>query len=129
MAIGGAAVLGSLADIAVTTAVYDVMREIEARFLTSIALSVLGSGLLVGLCQWLVLRRHVARAGWWVPASGLSLIVGWFMGGFVASIVVGSLNDLATWKLVSWLLSAIIYGAATGLALTRLLRSRTPTAC
>lgn len=33
-------------------------------------------GIVGGTMQWLVLRKHVARAGWWVLASIVGLIVG-----------------------------------------------------
>jgi hypothetical protein len=33
--------------------------------------------LLTGVGQWLVLRRHVSRAGWWVFASAVGGAVGW----------------------------------------------------
>jgi len=37
-------------------------------------------GSMVGLMQWLYLREHVSRAGWWVLAStaGLAVVVGGF---------------------------------------------------
>ena len=47
---------------------------------------VLGVGLfgtVAGVLQWLVLRRHVARAGWWVLAS----TVGWIVGGPTTALV------------------------------------------
>jgi hypothetical protein len=34
-------------------------------------------GLLTGIGQWLVLRRHMSGAGWWVPAS----VIGWALVG------------------------------------------------
>ncbi len=62
-------------------------------------------GAAVGVMQWLVLRRAVSGAGWWVPAS----IVGWAMGqaahGAIGLPAVGAVS-----------------GAITGIALVRLLR-------
>ena len=128
VATGVAAVFGELINIFVTGAVYDVTGEIDAAFLTSIALSVLASGLLVGTGQWLILRRLVERAGWWIPVSGLGLIAGWLLGAFVGSIVVeyvlDSPNDLKAFELVAELVGAIIYAAITGYTLVRLLQSR-----
>ncbi len=37
-------------------------------------------GTSVGIAQWLVLRRRVARAGWWVLASSVGLAVGMVVG-------------------------------------------------
>jgi hypothetical protein len=34
-------------------------------------------GASLGLAQWLILRRHVVEAGWWVLASALAWAVGW----------------------------------------------------
>ncbi|MEO8252723.1 MAG: hypothetical protein ABI578_09655 [Chloroflexota bacterium] len=34
-------------------------------------------GTAAGVAQWLILRRHVARAGWWVPANIVAWTVGW----------------------------------------------------
>jgi hypothetical protein len=34
-------------------------------------------GIALGLAQWLVLRRHVAAAGWWIAASAIAWAVGW----------------------------------------------------
>jgi hypothetical protein len=43
-----------------------------------------GVGAGVGICQWLVLRRRVSRAGWWVLASILGLAVAAFVSTAVA---------------------------------------------
>jgi hypothetical protein len=38
-------------------------------------------GLAIGIGQWLVLRRSVARAGWWIGANLLAgLVIGWIGG-------------------------------------------------
>ena len=37
------------------------------------------AGLVLGTSQWLVLRRQVQRAGWWIPAT----IVAWALGGLL----------------------------------------------
>ena len=34
-------------------------------------------GVVVGLAQWVVLRRSLSSAGWWVPATSLAWVVGW----------------------------------------------------
>ena len=62
-----------------------------------------------GALQWLVLRRQVARAGWWVLAS----TVGWVVGGLVSGI-----TDAA----VGWAVLGAVYGAITGAVLVWLLR-------
>ncbi len=64
-------------------------------------------GTVLGALQWLVLRRQVARAGWWVLAS----TVGWVVGGPVGGIV-------------GWAALGAVYGAVTGPVLVWLLRQR-----
>ena len=61
-------------------------------------------GTVVGVLQWLVLRRQVPRAGWWVLAS----TVGW-----VVAIPVGDIAGPPGWA---------VYGAFTGTTLIWLLR-------
>ncbi len=69
----------------------------------------------IGVGQWLVLRRHFQPASWWVLASaaggavkgGVELIIGTVVGG-VTGALVGSLG----------------YGAVTGVALVWLLKPR-----
>lgn len=80
------------------------------RFDTDLALVVgAGSyGTLAGVLQWPILRRHVARAGWWVLAS----TVGW-----IAAIPLGGLGGPPGWA---------VYGAVTGTVLVWLLRYNAP---
>jgi hypothetical protein len=84
--------------------------------------AMLGPG--VGLMQWLVLRRQVSRAGWWVLAStvgcGLGMAV---MGAF--EVVVGSIG---TGFLLGLLFGGAVLGAVTGGALVWLLRQPVPEA-
>jgi hypothetical protein len=46
-------------------------------------------GTLPGLCQWVVLRQWVARAGWWLPGSALA----WAAGIAVTGRLVTALPD------------------------------------
>lgn len=43
-----------------------------------LVVAVAGMGLLLGVLQWLVLRRSVRRAGWWLLASPVACTVGFF---------------------------------------------------
>lgn len=41
-------------------------------------------GLATGICQWLLLRAHYQRAGWWLPVATLAMAIGatgWVFGG------------------------------------------------
>ena len=74
--------------------------------------AVAAGGTVLGVLQWLVLRRQVARAGWWVLASS----VGWVMGGLASGIT----NTTAGWAVLG-----IVYGAITGIVLVWLLAAGT----
>jgi hypothetical protein len=60
--------------------------------------AVLGAS--IGIAQWVVLQRHVSRAGWWILASTLSLAVGMAVGGIGA----GALYGPITGGVMVWLL-------------------------
>ena len=113
------------------TALVDLNSPVlEGVSLVLFMLTELGVGLLVGTCQWLVLRRLVGRAGWWIPVSGLSLILGWYVAGSVTATMLGTSQDPNENQtlLVSMSVHGIIYGAVTGYLLVRLRRSRSPDA-
>ena len=71
--------------------------------------TVVGAGLGVG--QWLVLRRHTQRAGWWVIASPIGRVVGGEVARACSSQIPGLCDG------VSW----ASYAAVTGMALVWLL--------
>ena len=88
------------------------------------------AGLLIGIAQWLVLRRKVPRAGWWIAAS----VLGYVAGGAAALAAGAGLNAAVgllgptTANVVGHtapnLLGGVFYGALTGFWLARLLRTR-----
>jgi hypothetical protein len=67
---------------------------------TVISGAVLGTAM--GLAQWLVLRRWVHDAGWWVFAS----VVAWTVAltGLLGSTIVGAIVGALTGFLLDWLL-------------------------
>lgn len=77
--------------------------------------------LMTGFLQYLLLRRYLPRAGWWIVATAL----GWPLG--IAVVYLGYaiwpvvLNANSTW-------SAMLIGAVTGLAQWLVLRRRVPRA-
>lgn len=62
------------------------------------------AGAVIGAAQWLVLRRRIANASWWIPATSLGFALGLGIGTAVVDAGTG-VGDLA------------ISGAITGLAI------------
>jgi hypothetical protein len=72
-------------------------------------------GAALGASQWLILRRHLRRAGWWVPFNGVGFVAGWlvaaatpvdgvpahFVGGGTAGLVLAAITGAA----LVWLLA------------------------
>jgi hypothetical protein len=67
--------------------------------------------ILIGVIQWLLLRRHISRAGWWIFAN----LIGWNAASLLAGAgaMVGVLDSIPM---------GISVGAVTGLALAWLLQ-------
>jgi hypothetical protein len=84
-------------------------------------------GLILGLCQWQVLRQHVPHASWWIGVSALS----WAAGGGVYVSVYSMMSDAAanglpadqqnTAMLAGWITGGLAVGALTGIVLKLLL--------
>jgi hypothetical protein len=85
--------------------------------------SVATGALFLGLLQWLLLRRHLRAAIWWLPATllawGLGLPAGWILVilGFILEPTLSLPGGLLT-----GLLTGLIGGAISGVALIWLLR-------
>ena len=81
-----------------------------------------------GVLQWLVLRRHLARASWWIVAS----VVGWgggsIAGGLLQVLLVayGEFESASAYIAIIGMTAggAAVYGAITGAALVWLLGQR-----
>ena len=82
-------------------------------------------GVLSAITPWLVLRRQIARAGWWLPAHLLGSLVGGALG-IVSFHVVGLIGF---YELV-WAAAGAMFGAGlgaiTGITLVWLLRQPVP---
>ena len=106
----GLAVGGAVGG-AVGFAVY----EEPAGVAVVVGVAVVGAvfGASVGIAQWLVLRRQVSRAGWWVLASTVGLAVG---GVVVEAVLVGGA------LLVGETLVFAVFGASVGIAQWLVLR-------
>jgi hypothetical protein len=80
-------------------------------------------GLVVGTCQWLVLRRELDRAGWWILASTPMLIMGQ-LSSFQAGLTVRGIGvGLAQWFVLrlqvpraGWWILVCVLGWTIGMA-------------
>lgn len=89
----------------------------------------------LGTTQWLVLRRHIPRAGWWVLAT-LGFTVCFYSALAFAAMVVSAVafysgapesSVLLTWFLVAVVVvGGALYGGITGNLLVHLLRQPNP---
>ena len=88
-------------------------------------------GAAIGILQWLVLRRQVSGAGWWVLASTMGWAVGSGLGLLVFRTVALAVSSDAAF-IVALSVGAAVDGAAmgaiTGFALVKLLRQPAPEA-
>jgi len=83
-----------------------VFREFEtALFFWNGAFVFAAIGGIMGLCQWLFLRRRIPRAGWWVLAS----ILGW--GLAVLGSLTGVRNGSVLAQLLTFSLSPAIFAS------------------
>jgi hypothetical protein len=86
----------------------------------------LALGSILGGSQWLALRRHVPKAGWWIPANALAWMLGMVMVFLGTSFIPA---EGITWPVALLLLLFVVtagalVGAVHGLALIWLLRLR-----
>lgn len=68
-------------------------------------------GFLIGLPQWLLLRRKFTRASLWIPGTAIALGL-----GFGLVLVTDFVHQ---YEVVSYILIVLLYAAITGLILTR----------
>ena len=112
-----ASTVGMAVGIAVLeAAVFRVLGAVGGAVDGVVAGAVVGTS--VGIAQWLVLRRQVSRAGWWVLASivgfavGFGVGVGWVMASAVAETVTVGLY-------AGWAVGGASVGIAQWLVLRR----------
>jgi len=99
-----------------------------------VVVTFVGSGaawlFLPGLWQWLLLRRQVGQARWWILVAAGSFLVANGLSFPVMVVVARALGwglpSAQAWGL-SGILAGALYGAMTGVVLVRLLRQPPPT--
>jgi deazaflavin-dependent oxidoreductase (nitroreductase family) len=98
----------------------------EAMVYALAALMGLVAGTILGTPQWLVLRRHVRRAAWWIGANALAWVPGMILAFVAADFIFSAGSGVATVVLAIVTLAAIggIVGAIHGLVLIWLVQPR-----
>ncbi|HEX5157169.1 MAG TPA: hypothetical protein VFW17_08140 [Ktedonobacterales bacterium] len=84
-------------------------------------------GALLGAAQWTVLRNHVPRAGWWIPANAVAWAIGMALVFAGMSFIPDSgvvTPGIVVALLVFIVLAGTAVGAIHGLALIWLVRER-----
>ncbi|PSB26258.1 hypothetical protein C7B82_20275 [Stenomitos frigidus ULC18] len=83
-------------------------------------------GSVLGLAQWLVLREHIRRAGWWVFANAIAWACGLLVAFAGTTFMTFDRFDLATALAgaATGLAAGAVVGGITGIALLWLLRPR-----
>jgi hypothetical protein len=94
--------------------------------------AVLFLGLAIGIGQWLILRRHLSRAGWWVLVNTLGLPIGFVLALIIAFSLGFEWEQVGVaFALISLTffgaVAGALYSAITGGVLVWLLRQPTPT--
>ena len=90
-------IAASAAGVRAATAVLG--QEPDIGLFAHLVLTLIGACL--GLAQWVVLRRHMQRSGWWILASALgwlclSLVIGKSISGLVDMAAVGAVPAVFT---------------------------------
>ena len=86
-------------------------------------------GFVVGIIQWLVLRRHVAQAGWWVLANIIAFAVGievLRIAGLLVRDIYPAIQFIAVYGGLAGPLAGAVAGIITGTVLVWLLRQPVP---
>jgi hypothetical protein len=105
----------------------------DAGFYGALAVGAAVIGISLGIAEWLVLRRYVSQAGWWVLAStvgivvaiGLSNVLGQALHSVILSIVGDDIARFLAMLIFGGLL-LMGYGGITGAVLVWLLRQTVP---
>ncbi len=100
----------------------------DALMIALVAPAGLALGTILGLPQWIILRRHVSKAGWWVLANALAWMCGLpltFIGPSAISPTGLTVFSVAA-ILVTVVAAGAVVGAIHGAALVWLLRTHQP---
>ena len=88
---------------------------------------ILTAGAILGIMQWLALRRQASGSGWWIPASAIGFLLGgiayWLMRNQLSLIDEYGFGFPGHYELALFVAAFAGYGAMTGMALAGLSRT------
>ena len=88
---------------------------------------ILIAGVILGLMQWLALRRQASRSVWWIPASAIGFLLGgiayWLSRNQLSLIDEYGFGFPGHYELALFVAAFAGYGAMTGMALAGLSRT------
>jgi len=84
----------------------------------SVAVSWIIGGVVIGIAQWLILRRITKGASWWALVS----LLGWTIGGAINAVVMGAVGGSIMGRIVGFSMSGFVIGITQWLILRRLTR-------
>ena len=73
-------------------------------------------GMLIGFGQWLILRKHITNAEWWIPVTAVAWAIGALVGQAQSQAITTPYN-LGVSELFGWPLSGVVVGGITGFIL------------
>ncbi len=104
----------------------EIFRRNALGFILANSIGGAALGSVVGLMQWLILRRRFSWAGWWIFAStvGFAFAGGGGTGAKLAAI--GGYREMGYWSglIVEWAIIMVLGGAVTGILQWLILRSQ-----
>ena len=106
-------VLSMLVPVAIPASLWQIVDSESAITLTILYIVM---GAVIGLPQWLMLRRRLTKAAWWILGSSVGMGL-----GFALVLVTGFINRSEFW---SYTVVVLVYGIATGAILLWLLRQK-----
>ena len=109
-----ATTLGLAAGISLNVALFGADTSLNATLMRAPL-----TGLVLGIAQWWLLRKHVHHAFWWIPAVAIVYVTAWFV---TAQVIQNSLNE---GFVVFGASGALVFQASLGIVLTLLLRAST----
>lgn len=84
------------------------------------------AGLMLGAIQWLVIRRYIQNAAWWIAASLAGSMGGMLAGLWISIAIIPARDNTAVWLLLNMLVGGpgvfILASMITGPTLVGLLR-------